>query len=225
MSPDGQEHAKSPENPELQNITAFEPSHREESCHKDLTKSSPEDVVNCTQEQFLTRLFSVDLRSVLVTNDPNDFHLRWLGKPGDPWKYFCPVTITRDFENGPYGNRVGVFDLVGQGNLKYAAFEVTSGDLPEQFILEVETKGYPTAAVISVDERTVHLLCRVDAKDIEEYRDRCELIFRMAHDPWNMGRTAKQIAQCSMPTLENGSLLYFAPDEKWRLPVPTKDFE
>lgn len=210
---------------EPQHAKSFASCHREKSYHKDLVNSSPEDVVNCTQEHFLTRLFGVDLRSVLVTNDPNDFHLRWLGKPGDPCKYFCPVTITRDLEHGPYGNRVGVFDLVGQGNLKYAAFEVTSGDLPEQFILEVETKGYPTAAVISVDERNVHLLCRVDAEDIEEYRDRCELIFRMAHDPWNMGRTAKQIAQCSMPTLENGSLLYFAPDEKWRLPVPTKDFE
>lgn len=207
-----------------QHVEQPDPSHRYHSSYEDLIKSSPIDVVNCTQEQFLTHLFGADWKSVLVTNDPSDFHLNWMSKPGDRYKFFSPVSLSREHEQGPYGNRVSVFDLYTHGRLKYAAFEVNSDLLPEQFTLEVETAGYPTSAVISVCDTTVHMLCRVDAENSEQYRDRCELIFRMAHDIYDCERSAKQISFCNMPTLNKGNLLYLAPDEKWRLPIPTKDF-
>lgn len=160
---------------------------------------------------------------MVVADDPNDFQLPWIRNQDETWKYFSPIPLSKEHANGSYGNRITQFDL-SHGQFEYAAFEVCSGELPEQFTLEVQTEGYPAVAVISVDALTVHMLCHVGAGNVEHYRDQCELILRMAHDIVDCGREAKQIAFCSMPQFQKGNLLFLDPKVKWLLPVPTKDF-
>ena len=201
-----------------------EPFCRELSLFKSVIKASPLDAEQCTQEQFLTHLYGADVESVVATDNLNASYLDWMGKPNYKYSFFNPITIPRRHERLPYGTRLTQGDLLLKGNLKYAAFEVSSEEMPELFTLEVETDGYPIAAIISVERAIVHVLFKVDAQSVEQYKDRCELIYRVADDVDGCSRSASQIDFCTMPDVKMRNLLYLNPEVAWNLPVPTKDF-
>lgn len=198
-------------------------SHRSNSRFKELVEDSPGAVEQCTTKQFLVHLFGDQVNSVLVTDDVNVFHMEWSSNPA-AYRYFNPITLNKSEEQRAYGNKITQNDVLKLGDLQYAAFEVCAATLPEQFTLEVQTGGYPTVAIVSVDETTVHMVCKVNATSMEQYQDRCELILRMAHDIYDCERTAKQIVWCRTPSIECGNLLYLDPAVKWGLPIYTKDF-
>jgi hypothetical protein len=198
-------------------------SDRSNSSFSSLVKSSPLDVKQCTQEQFLTHIFGSNVPFVLAPDDLNAFYVQWLPNPRSRREFFNPVTLSRDHETRPYGKQNTQSDVLKKGNLKYAAFVVCTEELPGMFTNEVECGAYPTAAIISVTPFSVHMLCKVDAKSLDQYRDRCELILRVANDN-ECSRGAYQISFCAMPSIEKANLLYLNPGVLWDLPVPTKDF-
>ena len=203
---------------------SHEESYRGNSYFNGLVAISPENVENCTQEQFLSHIFGSDIKSVLVTDTTNDFHLEWSENSNVLRRYFSPVTILRSEKQRLYGDKITHFDVFKHGQLKYAVFEVSASDMADMFLMEVECEGYPAAAIISIDSETVHMLCRVDATSLEQYQDRCDMILRVANELWNCNRSAWQVSFCSMPNLEKGNLLYLNPTVLWRIPIPTSDF-
>lgn len=203
--------------------TTPELSHRINSSFKEVTTLSPFPVEHCTQGQFLSHLFGSHMKAALVTNDLNNFELGQYGDARNTFGYFLPVAMSRGDKRRRNGDKTTLFDALKDGRFRYAAFEICTEDASQDFVAEVKSGTYPTAAIISIAPSTVQMLCRVDATSGDHYQDCCELILRVANDLMKGNRKAIQTTFCRLPSPGKGDLLYFNPRVQWHIPVLNND--